>query len=204
MRRNGCQSWDVRLVGLRPCMLDRYAGSKATQLTPGQKLYFSSDGTRRLVLPNVNLVSLLSALNTDSAPKRLLDSRKYKRVALALRSFVEISPEEIPFVRNGEPITFGEFTTTADGIQRDPQSGVYVHYSVARLKDGVPNEKVRPVIPLPWELRFRLTLFENPDCSEQDLFNLLVGAGLAIGIGTFRGVYGKFEIPVPDGWKQVA
>lgn len=184
-------------------MLDRYAGSKATQLTPAQKLYYSSDGARRLVLPNLNLVSLLSALNTDSAPKRLLDPKKYKRVALALRSFVEISPDEIPFLRNGEPITFGEFTTT-DGIERDSQSGVYVHYSVARLKDGVPNEKVRPVIPLPWELRFRLTLFQNPDCSEQDVFNLLVGAGVAIGIGTFRGVYGKFQIPVPDGWRQVA
>src|SRR5512143_3421065 len=71
MGRNGKQSWDVTLIGSRPCMLDRYAGSKTTQLTPVQKLYFSSDGSQTLVLPNLNLVSLLSALNTDSAPKRL-------------------------------------------------------------------------------------------------------------------------------------
>ncbi len=204
MGRNGKQSWDVTLIGSRPCMLDRYAGSKTTQLTPVQKLYFASDGSQMLVLPNLNLLSLLSALNTDSAPKRLLDPRRYKRIALAMRSFVEITPEEIPFLRNGQPIKFGEFALGEDGIERDAQSGVYVHYSVARLKDGVPNEKVRPVIPLPWELRFRLALFPNPDCGEQDVFNLLAGAGVAIGIGTFRGVYGKFHIPIPDGWKQVA
>ena len=202
--RNGSQSWDVTLVGLRPCMLDRYSGSKATQLSPAQKLYFSSDGLQTLVLPSLNLTSLLCALNTDSAPKRLLDPKKYKRVALAMRSFVEITPEEIPFMRHGKPITFGEFATHEDGIERDDQSGVYVHYSVARLTGGIPNEKVRPVIPLPWELSFRLTLFSNPDCGEQDVFNLLVGAGIAIGVGTFRGVYGKFHIPIPDGWRQAA
>jgi hypothetical protein len=204
MIRNGKQTWDVTLVGLRPCMLDRYAGNKTTQLTPAQKLYFSSDGSRTLVLPSLNLVSLLSALNTDSAPKRLLDVKKYKRVALAMRSFVEIEPDEIPFMRNGEAVRFGEFVVGADGVERDLSSGVYVHYAVARLKEGIPNEKSRPVIPLPWELRFQLSLFNNPDCGEQDVYNLLVGAGVAIGIGTFRGVFGKFQIPVPDGWRQVA
>jgi hypothetical protein len=204
MGKNGIQSWDVTLVGLRPCMLDRYAGSKGTQLSAAQKLYFASDGSRRLVLPNINLVSLLSALHTDSAPKRLLDAKKYKRVALAVRSFVEIAPEEIPFLRDGQPITFDHFVEGSDGVERDPRSGVYIHYSVARLKDGIPNEKVRPVIPLPWELQFRLTLYQNPDCTEQDLYNLLVGAGVAIGIGTFRGVFGKFHLPMPGSWREVA
>lgn len=178
----------VVLEGIQDVMFDRYAGDNTTQLEPWQKLYFAPDG-QTIVLPALNLLSFLSAHNTNSAPKRLLDKRKFKDVANACLSFVTISPTQIAFLREDKPILFGKFDK-----DQDPQSGVYIHRSVARLDKGIPNPKVRPVLPLPWSLQFTLTLYPNKEVNEQQVMNLIEGGGLALGIGTFRGVYGKFRI----------
>jgi len=178
----------VVLEGIQDVMFDRYAGDNTTQLEPLQKLYFAPDG-QTIVLPALNLLSFLSAHNTNSAPKRLLDKRKFKDVANACLSFVTISPTQIAFVRDEKPIQFGKFDKDVD-----PTSGVYIHRSVARLDKGIPNPKVRPVLPLPWALKFTLTLYPNKEVNEQQVMNLIEGGGLALGIGTFRGVYGKFRI----------
>jgi hypothetical protein len=118
-----------------------------------------------------------------------MDSRKYKAMTGACRSFVTISPMEIPFIRAGQQIRLGEIV---DGI--DPVSGIYVHHSVARLEKGIPNPKERPVLPLPWELHFELTIDENDELNEQQLVNLMKQGGRALGLGTFRGVFGKFKV----------
>lgn len=182
----------VRLVGVTEIMFDRYAGDNSTQLEPWQKLYFAPDG-ETLVLPSLNLLSFLSAYITNSAPKRLLDKRKFKDVANACLSFVTATPSFIPFLRNEKPIKFGKF----DG-DVDPLSGVYIHRSVARLDKGIPNPKVRPVLPLPWALEFTLTLYPNKEVNEQQVMNLFDAGGAVIGLGTFRGVFGKFRV---DSWE---
>lgn len=178
----------VTLDGLTDVMFDRYAGDNTTQLEPWQKLYFGPDG-ETLVLPSLNLLSFFSAHNTNSAPKRLLDKRKYKDVANAALSFLTISPAYIPFLRDGQPIKFGRLEKDVD-----PLSKVYIHRSVARLDKGIPNPKVRPVLPLPWTLEFDITLMPNKEINEQQVYNLLEAGGIAIGIGTFRGVFGKFRV----------
>ena len=98
-------------------------------------------------------------------------------------------PQYVPFLRNGAPIEVGKF-----GDDRDPQSGLYLDRRVARLDKGIPNPKERPVLPLPWALEFDLTIYPNKEIKEQEIKNLLAEGGMAIGIGTFRGVFGKFEI----------
>lgn len=180
----------VRLKGRTDIMFDRYAGDNSTKLEPHQKLYLSPLDSRTIGLPAVNLMSLLSAHNTNSAPKRLRDKRKFKDIANACLSYVTISPGFIPFIRDEKPIQFGGFNSE----ERDPSSGCYVHRSVARLDKGIPNPKVRPVIPAPWEIEFTLELFPNGEIKEQEILNLLDEAGRAIGLGTFRGVFGKFEV----------
>jgi len=182
----------VTLHGVTDIMFDRYAGDNKTQLRDDQKLYL--DSQRRIVLPALNIVSLLSAQNTPSAPKRFLDSRKYKAAAQAILSFTSISPAEIPFLRDGKPIEFGGFGP--DGI--DPKSGVYVAKHVARLEKGIPNPKSRPLLPKPWTLEFELHYFDNDEIKEETIQNLLIQAGMAIGLGTFRGVYGKYTV---DKWE---
>jgi len=181
---------NVRLSGMTEIMFDRYAGDNNTKLEPGQKLYLSPGESPVIGLPALNIMSLLSAHNTNSAPKRLRDKRKYKDIANACLSFVSIGPSFLPFKRDGKPIVFGGLGRD----ERDPLSGVYVHRSVARLDKGIPNPKVRPVLPLPWDLEFEFTMFPNREIKEQDIVNLLEEAGRAIGLGTYRGVFGKYII----------
>jgi len=183
----------VRISGVTDIMFDRYAGDNETKLEVWQKLYLGGENGRQIMLPAENIMSFLSAQNTDSAPKRLLDSRKYKAFALACGSYVSISPEMIPFLRNDKPIFFGEFDGEVDAL-----SGVFIHRSVARLKDGIPNSKVRPVLPMPWELEFELSLFPNKQIQETQLMNIFTEGLMCIGLGTFRGRYGKAKVVL---WK---
>lgn len=183
----------VRLTGLTDVMFDRYAGDNKTKLEWNQKIYLAP-GTNKLVIPTTNIVSFLSAHNTNSAPKRLRDKRAYKDIANACLSFTSISgpaehPGYIPFLRNNEPIVTGKFSE-----DRDEASGIYLHRSVARLDKGIPNPKERPTLPLPWGVEFTLSIFPNKEIKEQEIRNLFEEGGLAIGLGTFRGVFGKFAV----------
>jgi hypothetical protein len=174
-------------------MFDRYPGDNQTKLEPWQKLYLEPGNTKVIGLPTLNIMSFLSAHNTNSAPKRLRDKRKFKDLANAILSFVSIREQYIPFLRNDKPVVFGKLDN-----DRDSKSGVYIHYSVARLDKGIPNPKVRPVLPLDWSLEFTLDFFPNREIKEQDVLNLVEEGGRAIGLGTFRGVFGKFRI---DRWE---
>jgi hypothetical protein len=181
----------VTLCGTKDIMFDRYAGDNNTKLEPHQKLYLepTPDGQPAIGLPGANIMSFLSAHNTNSAPKRLRDKRKFKDIANACLSFVDIKEQFIPLTRNGEPIRFGSF----DG-DRDQLSGAYIHRSVARLDKGIPNPKVRPVIPVEWAASFTLTIYPNKEIQEQEILNLFEDGGRALGLGTFRGVFGKFYV----------
>lgn len=183
----------VTLSGMTDIMFDRYPGDNNTKLEPHQKLYLEPGDSRVIGLPALNIMSFLSAHNTNSAPKRLRDKRKYKDLANAMLSFVSIREQFIPLLRQGKPITFGKFDD-----DKDEQSGAYVHRSVARLDKGIPNPKVRPVIPMDWGLQFTVDIFPNREIKEQDILNLVEEGGRAIGLGTFRGVFGKFRV---EEWK---
>ena len=95
----------------------------------------------------------------------------------------------LPLTRNGQPIIFTGFR---DG--RDEVAGITVDRRVARLPKGIPNPKERPLVDLPWEVTFGITLFKNEVVDETLLQEAIRRGGLAIGFGTFRGVYGKFII----------
>lgn len=180
----------VRLCGTTEIMFDRYAGDNNTKLDLKQKLYLSPIDSKTIGIPAVNIMSLLTAHNTNSAPKRLRDKRKYKDICNACLSYVTIGPGFIPLMRNDKPIEFGKF----DEHERDPLSGCYGHFAVARLDKGIPNPKHRPVIPLPWAIEFDFELYPNKEIKEQEILNLIDEAGRAIGLGTFRGVFGKYIV----------
>jgi hypothetical protein len=182
---------NVTLKGITEIMFDAYPGDNKTKLTPDQKLYLMPDKT--VYLPALNIRSFLTAQNTMSAPKMLLDSKEYKRVADALAATVSITPTKIPFLRDGVPIKFKEFVEQSDGTILDKSSGITVQYHVARLDKGIPNPKERPVLGLPWMLKFQLAVAPHPELSEDMIENLFTQGGLLLGLGTFRKVYGKFE-----------
>jgi len=178
----------VELCGINDIMFDRYAGDNKTQLEPWQKLYFKPN-TTIISLPSLNIMSFLSAHNTNSAPKRLRDKRQYKDIANACLSFVNIKESFIPFLRGGVPVQFGKLENDVDKL-----SGIYIHRAVARLDKGIPNPKVRPVLPLDWSLEFTLQIFPTKEIQEQEIQNLFEEGGRALGLGTFRGVFGKFIV----------
>lgn len=179
---------NVVLSGLTPILFDRYPGNNKEQLAVMDKIYKDERG--HLVLPSINIMSFLSAQNTESAPQRVV-GRGYKEVCKAAQSFVTIEPFNIPITRNGEKIEANE-------------KHLKVHYAVARMMKGklaVPNPKERPMLDQPWEIKFKLTLLETPELNEVLLKKLFERGGLAIGLGTFRGVFGKFKVVE---WSEVS
>jgi hypothetical protein len=179
----------VRLEGITDIMFDRYAGDNSTKLDVWQKFYFLPGDSKTIGIPALNVMSFLSAHNTNSAPKRLRDKRKFKDIANACLSFVTITPLFIPLLREEKVIQFGRFENDIDSV-----SGAYVHRAVARLDKGIPNPKERPVIPTPWSVKFTLQIFPNREIQEQEILNLFEDGGRALGLGTFRGVFGKFVV----------
>jgi hypothetical protein len=188
----------VTLEGLTSIMFDRYPGNNNINLPWHEKLYLAP-GTNVVSLPVININSFFTALNSMSAPKRLLPSKAYKNVCNACMSFLQIRslksghPDHVPFQRNGKDIVVGSFNS-----EEDPKSGVYLARHVARLKDGIPNPKERPVLSTPWSLVFQLSLIDNTEITLPDVKNLLKNGGETIGFGTFRGYYGKFHLA---GWE---
>ncbi len=177
----------VRLEGFTAIMFDRYPGDNVTELPPGQKMYFLPDG-KTLCVPAANISSFLSSKNTDSVAK-LMGGRQYKKLASAMLGFLVIEPTLIPLCRDDEPIVFNGFTD-----DRDDEAGIYVDRRVARLDKGIPNPKVRPVVELDWELTFNLTLIRNQQFDEDFIKEGFRRGGLMYGLGTYRGVFGKFLV----------
>ena len=179
----------VTLNFVNPILFDKYAGDNRTKLSPDQKLYTLPDKT--LYLPAENIFSFLTAQNTESAPKLLLDKREYKSVCSALQASLTIGPEEIPFLRKGKKVKFGGFTE--DDGNYDPVSGARVMYHVARLEKGIPNPKARPRLDPELSLEFDVTLFPHQDLSLEMVEDLFTRGGAQLGLGTYRKRYGKFE-----------
>jgi len=183
------------LTGVAPVLFDRYPGSNKTVLTdPAQKLYLNAN--REVCLPTLNLMSFLTAQNTESAPKLCLDKRIYKGICSALLASVTITPSPyLPFLREKKPIQFGAFD--ANGV--DAISGIEVWHHVAKLEKGIPNPKERPALALPWSLHFTLRIDPHPELTESMIFNLFTDGGARLGIGTFRKLFGKFSFD----WAEV-
>ena len=179
----------VTLTGLTDILFDRYPGSNKTVLSdPAQKFYLDAD--RHICLPTMNILSFLTAQNTESAPKVCLDKRLYKSICSALLCSVTVTPNPlIPFLREGQPITYGVF----DDNGFDATSGARVLHHVARLEKGIPNPKERPSLPTPWTLTFDMQILPHPDLTEQMVENLFVDGGMRLGLGTFRKMFGKFS-----------
>jgi hypothetical protein len=171
----------VTLTGLRPIMFDRYSGSMKEQLSPLDKVYRSSSNPKNLVLPSVNIQSFLSAQNTESAPQRVI-GRGWKAVAKAALTFVELNPLEIEILKDGVPATI-------DDVIIDHRKAI-----IKKAQLSIPSDKERPVLPLPWSMTFEFTLYKNPDINETILRRLFDDGGIQIGLGTFRGAFGKFEV----------
>ena len=174
----------VELTGLTEILFDRYMGNN-TKLSPEQKLYLTDDNV--VCLPSANILSFLTAQNTDSAPKLLLGKRA-KGICSALLSSIAIMPTTIPFTRKGKPIVFEKFQGDVDA-----KSGIRIVRHVARLPKGIPNPKERPLLAPPWTLSFDMMILPHPELTFELIENLFIDGGVRLGLGTFRKAFGKFS-----------
>jgi len=174
---------NVQLSGVRPLMFDRYAGDNNTQLPNSEKMYLKD---RTLIMPAVNLYSLLCAENTKSVCRQFF-AKQGKTVALGIASYTTIDPFDIPLKADGQPVIFSEWNAQ-----------IQLHTSVARLKNGIPNPKNRPMLNLPWALEFDVTYQENKYCTLENLRQAFAMGG-TLGLGTFRPFFGRYEV---TGWAQ--
>lgn len=173
----------VQLSGIRPMMFDRYAGDNNTQLPTAEKMYL--DEQRRLILPALNLYSLLAAQNTPSVCRQFF-GKNGKTIALGISSYTNITPYEIPIEDGNGPIIFEGWN-----------GQISVRKDVARLPKGIPNPKERPVLALPWRVVFEVQYQENKFCTLENLRQALTMGGV-LGLGTFRPFFGRYEL---TGWQ---
>jgi hypothetical protein len=187
-KQTKCEVLNLSFVGIQDLMFDRYPGDNSTKLPNEQKLYL--DG-KKVTLPSMNILSLLTAENTKSITQKVY-GKSYKKVADELRSSLTIEQQLIPILRNGKPLLFnGSFDN-----ERGGSIGIYIDRRVARLAKGVPNPKERPTVQTPWEMNVTIELDANDEITTQELINLLRLGGRKIGLGTYRGVYGRFNVKV--------
>lgn len=179
MAANQTANIKVVLKGLRPLMFDRYAGDNNTTLAPEEKMYL--DDQSRLILPAINVYSLLTAENTKSVTRQFF-GRQGKTIGLGISSYTNIEPFEIPILDDNGPIVF-------DGWNGQ----LSVRKDVARLAKGVPNPKLRPLLALPWSLAFEVQYQENTYCTLENLRQAFTMGG-TLGLGTFRPYFGRYEL----------
>jgi hypothetical protein len=169
----------VRLEGLRPLMFDRYAGDNNTQLPTAEKMYLTPD--MGLVIPAINILSLLAAENTKSVCRQFF-GKNGKTVALGISSYSTINAIDIPLCDDNGRIVFTGWNEQ-----------LHIHKAVARVKNGIPNPKERPVLELPWSLTFDVGYVENKFCTIENLRQAFDMGG-TLGLGTFRPIFGRYQL----------
>lgn len=168
---------NVELKGQRPLMFDRYAGDNNTSLPVMEKLYLSEGF---LIMPAINIYSLLCAENTKSVCRQFF-GRSGKTIGLGIGGFTSITPFDIPILNEQGPIRLNGSS--------HPQ--ISIHKAVARLPKGIPNPKERPVLALPWLIRFQMEYIENQYCTLENLRQAFDQGGI-LGLGTFRPFFGRY------------
>ena len=177
------------LRGIRPILFDRYAGDNNTKLKTLEKLYTDANGG--VVLPVLNVFSLLTAQNTDSVAARFYGKLR-RDIALGVNAFCNITPHG---VESDEMVDVPIYDEA--GVQftsKDARIQIVQH--VARVKKSgaaLPNPKERPMIPTGWNAKLDFTLSENNFVTITTLRNMVEQGGI-LGLGTFRPIFGRFTV----------
>jgi hypothetical protein len=172
------------LRGIRPILFDRYAGDTKTKLPAIEKFYTNEKG--QCVIPVLNVFSLLSAQNTPSVAKRFW-GKQGRDMALGINSSLNIESDQEQDPMNAPIMDDNDEPFTPD----DKRIQIVNH--VARLKDGVPNPKERPLIPKPWHIRLKFELSQNEHVSIENFKKMLEQGGI-LGLGTFRPIFGRYTV----------
>lgn len=129
---------------------------------------------------------MLAAQNTASVAKRFY-GKQGRDVALGVMSFVNIEAAD-----SDDPM-FMPIKDAEGKIYTVKDSRIRIVDHVARLKDGVPNPKRRPMIPTGWNVSLKLELHQTVLLNEQTLRTMIEQGGI-LGLGTFRPIFGRYMV----------
>ena len=170
----------VHLTGLTPIMLDAFRGQE--EIPPEQKMYYAPDKTT-LILPDSNILGFLTSKSSHSCLRVFSDSKGWKTRSPEMAGNIYVSPIDIPFLADGNPITFsGKFNKQ-----------VYLDERMAVPSGTARVMARRPVITLPWSLEFTLTINETKFVTESRIKDWFVRGGMSVGLGAYRPKFGRFE-----------
>lgn len=181
---NSLTKLTATLRGIRPILFDRYGGDNKTKLDNLDKGYRNEAG--QYGIPVLNVFSMLSAQNTPSVAKRFY-GKQGREVALGVQSFVNIEAVD------GDDPMFAPLLDQHGGTYTAQDKRVSVVQHVARLKDGIPNPKERPMIPTGWIVRFKFEIQDNNILNSATLKKMVEQGGI-LGLGTFRPIFGRYAV----------
>lgn len=177
------------LRGLAPLMFDRFFDHSAEERPPEQKLYLNQDNF--LVMPAANLVALLTNERPPGAIK-LAEKKKANDYLPYVKGHVHFSQIQFPISDDNGPIIFTHFDGQRFFIDRSAPRVIKGSLSIKQ------ESRSRPVLSLPWFIKIGINLIETefskgkivPD----KLYSWFSLGGLVIGLGTYRPLYGRFEL----------
>jgi len=175
----------VELDGLCDIMFDRFTDHSKEKRPPDQKLYLT--GNNELVLPAENIIAFMFGENPAGCAKKFEGKQGKNYIAMG-QGHVFIDPPLIPFERKEEKVIFKDFDN----------GNFWIHRAAPRTKQGTlsikQEMKERPVLRLPWKLKFIITVVKNTTIDETKLYNWFVVGGMQIALGTYRPRFGRFEV----------
>lgn len=181
----------IKLSGLSDIMFDRFIDYSTEKRPAEQKLYLT-DGNI-VSLPSENIDSFLWGEYPQGCARKFegKSGKNYTNIGLG---HVFIKPGIIPFTVKGKPINFEKF----DGKKfRIYERGGRQRKGSLSIKS---EAKPRPVLCLPWELEFELSVVQNPLIDSTKLLNWFKAGGVMLGLGTYRPKYGRFEVV---NWEEI-
>jgi len=181
----------VRLVGVADIMFDRFIDHSKEKRPPEQKLYLIEDNI--VTIPTENIYAFLFGENPQGCAA-VFEGKKKKDYLRVGQSHVFIDPLALPIEKNDKKLKFTGF---------DPENW-WIHRGAPRTKQGslsIKQEvKERPVLKLPWSVKFTVSIVKNALINETKLYNWFTAGGIQIGLGTYRPRFGRFQV---EEWQKV-
>ena len=178
------QKIQVGLEGLADICFDKFFDHSKEIRPANQKLYLAEGNI--VVLPASNIRAFLFGENPQGCAKTF-EGKPSKNYIRWGQGHVHIDPPLISFLDKGKPIVFDGFKKKFWILQESTRT----KKSNLSVKQPIQD---RPVLRLPWNLEFMITIVENPLITGIKLLNWFEKGVLMLGLANYRPRFGRFMI----------
>ena len=181
----------VGIKGYNEIMFDRVAFDntkigKVLTLPWDEKVYLSESNPGQLVIPTINIFSMLTNLSDGAPYLKEKKAAEARRQCINVKRTISFSDKEALLLRNGKPATIADCEHHQSKAP-DP-------------KAHSPILTSRPVLNSVWSTEFKINIIEIAGINSLVIQTYIELAGSLVGLGTNRGPYGKFEMVK---WEEV-